>query len=58
MSLYLGGLAFGQSNALAQTEVRLGVIAGSLASAAAGAAVLSWAGAQRSAGARSDVDGL
>jgi NhaA family Na+:H+ antiporter len=58
MSLYLGGLAFGRSDILAQTEVRLGVIAGSLASAAAGAAVLAWAGAQRSAGARSDVDGL
>jgi NhaA family Na+:H+ antiporter len=40
MSFYLGGLAFGHDAALAQTQVRLGVIAGSLASAIAGAALL------------------
>jgi NhaA family Na+:H+ antiporter len=42
MSLFLGGLAFGAGDALAQSEVRLGVIAGSLASAIAGAALLAW----------------
>jgi NhaA family Na+:H+ antiporter len=40
MSLYLGDLAFAHDPALAGTEVRLGVIAGSLASAAAGSALL------------------
>jgi NhaA family Na+:H+ antiporter len=58
MSLYLGGLAFRGGGVLSQTEVRLGVIAGSLASAAAGAAVLSWASARRAAAGRSEGDDL
>ncbi|MGH7024759.1 MAG: Na+/H+ antiporter NhaA [Caulobacteraceae bacterium] len=45
MSLYLGGLAFGA----AQAQARLGVIAGSLASAALGAAVLALAARRREA---------
>lgn len=49
MSLYLGGLAFGQTDALAQTQVRLGVIAGSLGSVALGAALLNIAGRRREA---------
>ena len=47
MSLYLGALAFGDP--LAQTQARLGVIAGSLASAAVGAGLLALAGARRTA---------
>ncbi|HEY2482519.1 MAG TPA: Na+/H+ antiporter NhaA [Caulobacteraceae bacterium] len=47
MSFYLGGLAFRHDGALAQTEVRLGVIAGSLVSALAGAALLWRAGQAR-----------
>jgi NhaA family Na+:H+ antiporter len=54
MSFYLGGLAFGRDNALAQTEVRLGVIVGSLASAIAGAALLAWASRLRAAAGRTD----
>jgi NhaA family Na+:H+ antiporter len=49
MSFYLGGLAFGHDAALAQTQVRLGVIAGSLASAIAGAALLWLARSGRAA---------
>ncbi len=51
MSLYLGGLAFGGGPGLAQSQVRLGVITGSLASVVAGGAVMA-PGAQtaRSAG--------
>ncbi len=49
MSLFLGGLAFGPGDALAQREVRLGVIAGSLASAVAGAALLAWTARRRAA---------
>jgi Na+/H+ antiporter NhaA len=49
MSLYLGDLAFGPDSALAQAQVRLGVIAGSLASVAVGALLLGWAGARRAA---------
>ena len=41
MSLFIGILAFGDAN---QAQVRVGVIAGSLASALAGAAVLAYAG--------------
>ncbi len=49
MSLFLGGLAFGAGAALAQREVRLGVIAGSLASALVGAALLAWTARRRDA---------
>jgi NhaA family Na+:H+ antiporter len=45
MSLFIGALAFPSGAAAAQ--VRLGVIAGSLLSSAAGMAVLAWAQAQR-----------
>ncbi|HEY1879282.1 MAG TPA: Na+/H+ antiporter NhaA [Caulobacteraceae bacterium] len=44
MSLYLAQLAL--PGALAQSEARLGVIAGSLASIALGGLILSWAGAR------------
>jgi NhaA family Na+:H+ antiporter len=47
MSLFIGELAFPASDAGDQTQVRLGVIAGSLLSAAAGMLVLAWANAQR-----------
>ena len=40
MSLYIGALAFGPD--AAQSQVRLGVVAGSLVSALAGLAVLTW----------------
>ena len=49
MSLFLGGLAFGGANTLAQAQVRLGVIAGSLASVAVGGALLTWARITREA---------
>jgi NhaA family Na+:H+ antiporter len=42
MSLFIGQLAFPQA-APAQAQARLGVIAGSLAATAAGAALLRWA---------------
>ena len=48
MSLYIGALAAGAGGALAQTQVRLAVAAGSLASALAGGALLAWAQARRS----------
>jgi NhaA family Na+:H+ antiporter len=47
MSFYLGGLAFGDP--LAQTQARMGVIAGSLASVAVGALLLTIAGRRREA---------
>ena len=47
MSLYLGELAL--PGELAQSEARLGVIAGSLASIALGGLILGWAGARRNA---------
>lgn len=47
MSLYLAELAF--PDALAQSEARLGVIAGSLASICLGSLVLAWANARREA---------
>ena len=47
MSLFIGGLAFSPSDVAAQTEVRLGVIAGSVASTLLGMAVLSWSQARR-----------
>lgn len=48
MSLFIGGLAFTDPNTL--NEVRLGVLAGSLASAIAGCAVLTSSMRQRQAG--------
>jgi len=47
MSLFIGGLAFPKDDLTAQTEVRLGVIAGSVLSTLAGAAVLAWSQARR-----------
>jgi NhaA family Na+:H+ antiporter len=49
MSLFLGGLAFRAGDALVQSEVRLGVIAGSLAAAVVGAALLTLARSRRDA---------
>ena len=46
MSLFVGALAFGDEP-LAQTQVRLAVIAASLIAAAAGGALLAWAQAKR-----------
>jgi NhaA family Na+:H+ antiporter len=46
MSLYLGSLAFGDAD-LAQSQVKIGVIAGSLASALAGGAVMALARRRR-----------
>ena len=53
MSLFIGQLAFPLSDAAAQAQVRIGVVAGSLLSAAAGMAVLAWAQRRR---ARDDAD--
>ncbi|HEY8616642.1 Na+/H+ antiporter NhaA [Phenylobacterium sp.] len=47
MSLYLGELAFPATDELAQAKVRVGVLAGSLASALLGWAVLAWSNARR-----------
>ena len=47
MSLYIGELAFPESDVLAQTQVRVGVIAGSVVSALVGMAVLAWSQARR-----------
>ena len=47
MSLFIGALAFSPSDMVAQTEVRIGVIVGSLMSAALGMAVLAWSQARR-----------
>lgn len=47
MSLYIGGLAFPAGDALAQTQVRLGVMAGSGLSLVLGMAVLAWSQGQR-----------
>jgi len=49
MSLFIGQLAFPLSNDADQAQVRLGVIAGSLASTVAGVAVLAWAQRRRGA---------
>jgi NhaA family Na+:H+ antiporter len=49
MSLFLGSLTFGGENTVAQAQVRLGVIAGSLASVAVGGALLTWAKIRREA---------
>jgi NhaA family Na+:H+ antiporter len=47
MSLFIGQLAFPGADASDQAQVRLGVIAGSLISAAVGMAILAWAQARR-----------
>ena len=47
MSLYIGALAFGEADPLALAQVRLAVIAGSLASALAGGGLLAWAQRRR-----------
>ena len=47
MSLYIGGLAFDPDDALLQTEVRIGVIAGSILSVVVGMAVLAHAQRRR-----------
>jgi NhaA family Na+:H+ antiporter len=47
MSLFIGQLAFPLSDAAAQAEVRIGVVAGSLLSTLAGMAVLAWAQRRR-----------
>ena len=47
MSLFIGQLAFPLGDPTAQAQVRIGVVAGSLASALAGMAVLRWAHARR-----------
>jgi NhaA family Na+:H+ antiporter len=44
MSLFIGGLAFEGQGPQWETQVKLGVLAGSMVSAALGAAVLVWAG--------------
>ena len=49
MSLFIGGLAFDPNDTLAQTEVRMGVIAGSILSALVGMSVLAYAQRQRDA---------
>ncbi len=43
MSLFIGGLAFDPNDAIAQTEVRMGVIAGSILSTLVGMGVLAYA---------------
>jgi len=45
MSLYIGALAFGPD--AAQSQVRMGVVGGSLLSALAGIAVLTWSQSRR-----------
>lgn len=47
MSLFIGQLAFPLSDAAAQAEVRIGVVAGSVLSTLAGMAVLAWAQSRR-----------
>jgi NhaA family Na+:H+ antiporter len=47
MSLFIGQLAFPLSDAAAEAQVRIGVVAGSLASTLAGMAVLAWSQARR-----------
>ncbi|HEY3951028.1 Na+/H+ antiporter NhaA [Phenylobacterium sp.] len=47
MSLFIGQLAFPLTDAAAQAQVRIGVVAGSLASVTAGMAVLAWAQRRR-----------
>jgi len=47
ISLFIGELAFPTEDAALQTQVRVGVVAGSLASLLAGMGVLAWAQARR-----------
>jgi NhaA family Na+:H+ antiporter len=47
MSLFIGQLAFPLSDAAAAAQVRIGVVAGSLASTLAGTALLAWSQARR-----------
>jgi NhaA family Na+:H+ antiporter len=47
MSLFIGQLAFPLGDPGDQAQVRIGVVAGSLASTLAGMAVLAWAQARR-----------
>lgn len=47
MSLYLGGLAFNPGDLLIQSEIRMGVVAGSVLSVAAGMTVLAMAERRR-----------
>jgi len=47
MSLFIGQLAFPLSDDAAQAQVRIGVVAGSLASTVAGMAILGWAQRRR-----------
>jgi len=47
MSLYIGGLAFPDTEVLSQAQVRAGVVMGSLASALIGVALLSFSAARR-----------
>jgi NhaA family Na+:H+ antiporter len=47
MSLFIGELAFPLSDAAAQAQVRIGVVAGSLLSVVAGMSLLAWAQAKR-----------
>ena len=47
MSLYIGHLAFPESDVVAQAQVKLGVVMGSVASAVLGMVLLAWAGARR-----------
>ena len=49
MSLYIGALAFPEADAVDQTQVRAGVVLGSLASALMGIAVLRYCAARRAA---------
>ena len=47
MSLFIGGLAFGAGDALIQTQIRLGVVVGSVASTVLAFAVLNFAAQKR-----------
>ncbi|MCX8499119.1 MAG: Na+/H+ antiporter NhaA, partial [Caulobacteraceae bacterium] len=47
MSLFIGGLAFGAGDALIQTQIRLGVIVGSVASTVLAFVVLNFAAQKR-----------
>ena len=56
MSLFIGALAFDAGDGLAQTQARLGVIAGSLASVLTGGALLAWAQVRRARRGENGVD--
>ena len=56
MSLFIGGLALDPGDALAQGQVRLAVVAGSLVSVLAGGALLAWTQARRRASGTLDTD--